>query len=57
MADAIFAAVDDAIAAVAVDAISMAGEGVVGVVEADAGVTTARSAVAVDRSVPRLSMR
>ena len=57
VADAIFAAVEDAIAAFAADAISTAGEGVVDVVEADAGVTTARSAAAVDRSVPRLSMR
>ena len=57
VADAIFAAVEDAIAAFAADAISTAGEGVVDVVDADAGVTTARSAAAVDRSVPRLSMR
>ena len=57
VADAIFTAVEDAIAAVAADAISAAGEGVVDVVEADAGVTTARSAAVVDRSVPRLSMR
>ena len=51
-ASAIFAAVEDAIAAFAADAISTAGEGVVEVVEADAGVATARSASAVDRSVP-----
>ena len=57
MADPIFTAVEDASAAVAVDAISTVGEGVVGVVEAGAGVTTVRSADAVDRSVPRLSMR
>ena len=55
--DAIFAAVEDAIAAFVAGAISAAGEGVVDVVEADAGVTTARSAAAVDRGVPRLSMR
>ena len=72
VADAIFTAVEDAIAAVAVDAImadddvvivvvadaiSTAGEGVVDVVEADAGVSTARSAAAVDRSVPQLFTR
>ena len=49
---AIFAAVQDAIAAVAADAISAAGGGVVDVVDADAGVVSARSAATVDRSVP-----
>ena len=56
-AEAIFEAVDDAIVASAADAISTTGEGVVDVVEVDAGVTTARIAAAVDRTVPRLSMR
>ena len=51
-AEAIFTAVEDAIAAVAADVISAAGESVVDVVEAEAGVSTARSAAAVDRSVP-----
>ena len=55
-ADAISAAVEDAIAAFAADA-ATAGDDVVVVVVADAGVPTARSAAAVDRSVPRLSMR
>ena len=53
---AIFAAVEDAIATVAVGAIT-AGDDMVVVVVADAGVSTARSVAAVDRSVPRLSMR
>ena len=57
VADAIFAAVEDAIAALAADAISTAGGGVVDVVEADAGVSTARSTAAVDRSVPQLFTR
>ena len=57
-AGVIFAAVEGAIAVVAVDAIttgdaiSAAGEGVVDVVDADAGVDSARSAATVDRSVP-----
>ena len=52
VAGAIFAAVQDAIAAVAADAISVEGGGVVDVVDADAGVVSARSAATVDRSVP-----
>ena len=57
-ADAIFTAVEDAVVVAAVDAISTgdaisaAGEGVVDVVDADAGVDSARSAATVDRSVP-----
>ena len=52
VADAIFAAVEDAIAAIAAGAISTAGEGAADVVDADAGVDSARSAATVDRSVP-----
>ena len=52
VAGAIFAAVQDAIAAVAADAILAVGEGVVDVVDADAGVVSARSAATVDLSVP-----
>ena len=52
VADVIFAAVEDAIAALAADAISTAGEGAADVVDADAGVVSARSAATVDRSVP-----
>ena len=58
VADAIFMAVEDAGVVAAVDAISTgdaisaAGEGVVDVVDADAGVDSARSAATVDRSVP-----
>ena len=56
-ADAIFSAVEDAVAAVAADAISAAGGGVVGAAAADAGATTARGAMAVDRSTPQLSTK
>ena len=52
VADPIFAAVEVASAAVAADAISTAGEGAADVVDADAGVVSARSAATVDRSVP-----
>ena len=51
VADPIFAAAEVAFAAVAADAISTAGEGAADVVDADAGVVSARSAANVDRSV------
>ena len=51
-ADAIFTAVEDAGVVVAVDAITAGDD----VVDADAGVDSARSAATVDRSVPQLSM-
>ena len=52
VADPIFTAVEVAPAVAAADAISTAGEGAADVVDADAGVDSARSAATVDRSVP-----
>ena len=50
-------AVEDAISAVAVGAISTADDGADGTVVADAGVTAARGAVAMDLNTPRLSTK
>ena len=52
VADPSFAVAEVASAAVAADAISAAGEGAADVVDADAGVVSARSAATVDQSIP-----